>query len=151
MLDGGSADQQEVSLRILLLAGLGPYFKQGSDLVGSLFDPALAQSQPCLGDPSRPHWDLQDLHFDTPDGKRHRLLRSEKSGSLSLSIDGPPIVERKPIPNLSASTVSSILQRCDVDLEYLPLDAVWDGDREPSTSVFDYIFVSTTFICDRVT
>ncbi|HEX8335350.1 MAG TPA: radical SAM protein, partial [Pyrinomonadaceae bacterium] len=95
-------------------------------------------------------FELHSLGFDGPDGRRHRLLRRERSGSLSLIVENQPAVERAPIPNLSGSTVLSILEQAEVDCEYLPLDAVWDGDREPSTDVFDCVLLSTTFICDRV-
>jgi hypothetical protein len=138
-------------MKVLLLAGLGPYFKQSTDLIGSLFEPEaadrFAQSAPGgLADGFR----LQSLSFDGPDGQTHRLLRRERSGSLSLIVENQPAIERAPIPNLSASTVLSILAQAGVEYEYLPLDAVWDGDREPSTDLFDCILLSTTFICDRV-
>lgn len=138
-------------MKVLLLAGLGPYFKQSTDLVGSLFEPQTAEraARPASnGVPDR--FSLHSLSFDGPDGRRHRLLRRERSGSLSLIVENQPAIERAPIPNLSGSTVLSILEQADVECEYLPLDAVWDGDREPSTDVFDCVLLSTTFICDRV-
>ncbi|HWS52989.1 MAG TPA: radical SAM protein [Pyrinomonadaceae bacterium] len=138
-------------MKVLLLAGLGPYFKQSTDLVGSLFEPGgadrFARPSP---DGAHAGFDLRSLAFEGPDGRRHQLLRRERSGSLSLIVDDQPAVERAPIPNLSAATVLSILDHAGVDYEYLPLDAVWDGEGEPSAGAFDCVLLSTTFICDRV-
>jgi anaerobic magnesium-protoporphyrin IX monomethyl ester cyclase len=138
-------------MKVLLLAGLGPYFKQSTDLVGSLFDAEAAErfAQSAPGE-LLSGFRLQDLTFSGPDGQKHKLLRRERSGSLSLIVENQPAIERTPIPNLSASTVISILTQANVDYEYLPLDAVWDGDQDPSTDLFDCVLLSTTFICDRV-
>jgi tRNA A37 methylthiotransferase MiaB len=138
-------------MKVLLLAGLGPYFKQSTDLVGSLFEPGAAERFAQASHDGLPAgFRLQSLAFDGPDGRRHQLLRRERSGSLSLVVENQPAIERAPIPNLSGSTVLSILAQADVDCEYLSLDAVWDGDGEPSTDAFDCVLLSTTFICDRV-
>jgi radical SAM superfamily enzyme YgiQ (UPF0313 family) len=138
-------------MKVLLLAGLGPYFKQASDLKGTLFDPKTAGLLAEAGTVDiPPGFRLQNLMFTGPDGLPHRLLRSERSGSLSLTIGSNAQIERSPIPSLSASTLSSILMNADVDYEYLPLDAIWDGNCEPSSDSFSCILLSTTFICDRV-
>lgn len=138
-------------MKVLLLAGLGPYFKQSTDLVGSLFEPGGAGRSARRASGGLPGgFNLHSLSFVGPDGRRHPLLRRERSGSLSLVVGNQPAIERAPIPNLSGSTVLSILEQADVDCEYLSLDAVWDGDGEPSTDEFDCALLSTTFICDRV-
>jgi hypothetical protein len=65
--------QEEITMKALLLAGLGPYFKQSTDLLGTLFDsrsPAASE----LG------YRLQDFTFTAPDGSTHPLLRRERSG-----------------------------------------------------------------------
>lgn len=138
-------------MKVLLLAGLGPYFKQYTDLVGTLFDlhhpnwPISPTNGRALS-----QFRLQDLTFCGPNGQKRSLLRRERSGSLSLALEDQQEIDRAPIPNLSAGTLVSILAAAEVQFEYLPLDAIWDGEGEPSTDAFAYILLSTTFICDRI-
>jgi radical SAM superfamily enzyme YgiQ (UPF0313 family) len=134
---------------ILLLAGLGPYFKSHQDLSGSYFDRAsadrLAQEYRADGQPGLR---LANLYFAEKDGTRHQLLRHELSGSLSLVVGDLQDIERRPIPNLVAFTLQSILYRAELEHEYLPLENVWSGEREPVGDI-DMVLLSTTFICDR--
>jgi anaerobic magnesium-protoporphyrin IX monomethyl ester cyclase len=134
-------------VNVLLLAGLGPYFKQGSDLIGTLFDRAAVERLQNASSWLR-GFRLEDLSFTGWDGKSYPLLRREKSGSLSLSIGGQIQIERTPIPTLSASTLVSILTRAEIEHDYLSLEAVWEG-RAIHSSSFDCVLLSTTFICDH--
>ena len=138
-------------MKVLLLAGLGPYFKQATDLTGTLFDP---ERQREAHKSSKRNWiddfRLDDLGFEGSDGRRHALLRRERSGSLSLTLADEIAIERTPIPSLAASTLVSILTQAEIEHEYLPLDAIWDGVGEPSGHGFDCVLLSTTFICDHV-
>ncbi len=138
-------------MKVLLLAGLGPYFKQYTDLVGTLFElHSRALPLPPVNDETGSALRLQDLIFIAPDGQATPLLRRERSGSLSLIVENQPEIDRVPIPNLSAATVLSILSDSDIEHEYLPLDAIWEANGEPSSDAFDYVLLSTTFICDRI-
>jgi anaerobic magnesium-protoporphyrin IX monomethyl ester cyclase len=137
-------------MKVLLLAGLGPYFKQGSDLIKTLFDPKTTEQY--RHDAAR-YWpdqfQLDDLVFRAPNGNLHKLLRRERSGSLALNIDQRLMVERTSIPSLSASTLTSVLIRAAIDHEYLPLDRVWEDGTLANAGTFDCVLLSTTFICDR--
>jgi hypothetical protein len=139
-------------VKVLLLAGLGPYFKQSSDLTGTLFDPEATErlKQGPVGQRIR-EFRLDDLTFTGPDGKPYPLLRREKSGSLALSVSSQLQVDRTPIPSLSASTLVSILTSSEIDHELLPLDAVWDEWPGFVPGSFDCVLLSTTFICDHGT
>ncbi|MFD9317606.1 B12-binding domain-containing radical SAM protein [Streptomyces sp. NPDC060053] len=139
-------------MKLLLLAGLGPYFKSQDDLAGSFFDPASADRlQREYRVPGTPGLRLENLSFFGPTGTRHHLLRPERSGSLSLVVGELREVERAEIPNLVAFTLRSILHGAGLDHEYFPLDDVWHGGREPVSGDVDLVLLSTTFICDRHT
>jgi tRNA A37 methylthiotransferase MiaB len=135
---------------VLLLAGLGPYFKSREHLTGTFFDgvaaPELARSYGAGGSPPL---DLGRLYFTTRDGKRHSLLRWDRGGSLSLVVDDLVEIERPPLPHLTAFTLQSILHNAGIDFDYLSLDAVWSGDEEPPADDYEIVLLSTTYICDR--
>lgn len=135
-------------MKVLLLAGLGPYFKQAADLPGSLFDEEAGRAFDATAAGFSEPFRLRDLLVDV-DGGRYPLLRRESSGSLSLVVGGPPRFDRPPIPSLSGATLRSILWNEEIEHEYLSLDAVWDGHGEPGAGSYDCALVSTTFICDR--
>jgi tRNA A37 methylthiotransferase MiaB len=138
---------------ILLLAGLGPYFKSHEDLVGSFFDQAKADDlERTYRAHGQPGFRLDRLYFRDSNATAHQLLRRELSGSLSLVVGDLRTVERKPLPNLVAFTLRSILYNADLAHDHLPLDEVWaGGDAPPNEGDIDVVLLSTTFICDRHT
>lgn len=122
-------------MRVLLLAGEGPYFKNSEYLDGTLFDPEVAPTiERELAQCGLPGVTIGNLHYQ--DGGTWRpLLRSK----------------RELIPHLTAFTLDSILHRSGADYELFRLERVWDGQKEPSVERVDVVFLSTTFICERHT
>lgn len=138
------------TMRVLLLAGLGPYFKSRDDLTGSLFDEDSVESlRATYRDHGQRCVDLAELHFHDRDGQRIPLLRRERSGSLSLVLGGTTPTRRPPVPNLVGSTLQAILTAAGIDHEYRLLDVVWRGELADEPAEFDVVLLSTTFICDR--
>lgn len=135
-------------MRTLLLAGLGPYFKQTTDLDGTLFDAAWRPDDSWRAEGLDASL-LAALGFRTADGRWHHLLRPERSGSLALDVGEVHQIDRRPIPSLSASTLMSILRRSGFEFEYHDLDVVWSNSAEPTSGDVDAVLLSTTFICDR--
>lgn len=121
-------------MRVLLLAGEGPYFKNSEYLDGTLFDrehsERLERTFAAAGIPSLR---LDNLRFEE-NGEWQPLLRSK----------------RGQIPHLTAFTMASIVDRTGIDFELYRLERVWDETCEPSSS-FDVVLLSTTFICERRT
>ncbi|RKT53840.1 B12-binding domain-containing radical SAM protein [Saccharothrix australiensis] len=137
---------------LLVLAGLGPYFKSRDDLIGSFFDQVAAPTlEETYRDGGQPGFRLDSLCFRGPDGERHALLRPELSGSLSLAAGRLRTIERRPIPSLVAFTLGSILYHAGLDHEHLPLESIWAEEAEPRSGSIDLVLLSTTFICDRYT
>jgi anaerobic magnesium-protoporphyrin IX monomethyl ester cyclase len=122
-------------MRVLLLAGLGPYFKNGDYLDGTLFDAGAAEP---LG-----------AAYQRVAGRRVRLdaLRWRKNGT-DLPLMRPP---RVLLSHLTAATLRGILDRSEVEHEFFALEDLWDGTGEPPAGPFDVVALSTTFICDRRT
>lgn len=116
-------------MRVLLLAGLGPYFKNGDYLDGTLFDPATEVRR--VG--SR-RIDLGALR-SRRDGRELALLRPR----------------RALLSHLTAATVRGILERADVEHAFVPLEDVWAGTAVLPAGDIDVVALSTTFICDRRT
>jgi len=115
-------------MRVLLLAGLGPYFKNGDYLDGTLFDPGASTKR------------IGNRHVDLG------ALRWRRGADLALL--RPP---RVLLSHLTAATVRGILDRAEVDSEFFPLEDVWSGAVAPPGGAFDVVALSTTFICDRRT
>jgi anaerobic magnesium-protoporphyrin IX monomethyl ester cyclase len=122
-------------MRVLLLAGEGPYFKNSEYLDGTLFDrEAAPRIERELGLAGLPGVRIENLRYHA-DGAWRPLLRSK----------------RELIPHLTAFTLDSILHRTGADYELFRFERVWDGRKEPSAERFDVVFLSTTFICERHT
>jgi anaerobic magnesium-protoporphyrin IX monomethyl ester cyclase len=137
---------------ILLLAGLGPYFKSHDDLTGSFFDQKSADSlHRNYRSGGRPGFALDTMVFQDDQGRVHPLLRRQSSGSLSLVVGEMRTVEVKPIPNLVAFTLRSILHGAELEHRFVPLDEVWEERSVDATDDVDVVLLSTTFICDRLT
>ncbi|HEU5059602.1 MAG TPA: radical SAM protein [Kofleriaceae bacterium] len=122
-------------MRVLLLAGLGPYFKNGDYLDGTLFDAGAAEE---LGAVYR-RLAGRPVQLDA--------LRWRKNGT-DVPLLRPP---RVLLSHLTAATVRGILDRSEVEHEFFALEDLWAGTGEPPPGPFDLVALSTTFICDRRT
>jgi tRNA A37 methylthiotransferase MiaB len=117
-------------VRLLLLAGEGPYFKNNTYYDGSLFD-STARARTGEYFAALGGMDLSQL----------RILDGPLAGR-------PALVPKRGIgPHLSSYTVEAILAETRHEVELFGLDGVWDGDREPAIDP-DLVLLSTTFICD---
>lgn len=125
----------ETQMRVLLLAGLGPYFKNGDYLDGTLFDAGAA--------------DALGAAYQRIAGRRVRLdaLRWRRNGSDQPLLRPPRVL----LSHLTAATLRAILDRSEVDHEFFALEDVWAGSAEPPAGPFEVVALSTTFICDRRT
>ncbi len=128
-------------MRMLLLAGFGPYEMGSKALDGTLFAPATT-----------PH--LQDSYRRLA-GRPVDLGQLWYRGYRSAHDHTPewrPLLRpyRGSVPHLSLQTVRAILETTDVELEVFDLDDLWLG-KSPRGSDFDVVGLSTTFICDAYT
>jgi anaerobic magnesium-protoporphyrin IX monomethyl ester cyclase len=121
-------------LRVLVMAGEGPYFKNSEYLDGTFFDqetaPVLARKYASAG---QPPVTLDALHCRGPVGVQP-LMRSKKGV----------------VPHLTSFTLDSIMRLTDTEYELFRLERLWEGG-EPRMQRADVTLLSTTFICDRHT
>jgi hypothetical protein len=120
-------------MRMLLLAGMGPYTVNMKMMDGTILAPkgatqARDQFTALLGrplDPSRFRWGAA----------------------------GPPLLRpsRGVMPHLSTEAVRSILDTTEVEYEIVDLSDVWRGIETVPAGPFDVVGLSTTFICDAGT
>lgn len=117
-------------MRVLLLAGFGPYEMGSKALDGTLF---------------ARNGDRQVEHA-------YQRLVGRPFDLAHLTYAGQPLLRayRGSVPHLSLQTVRAILETTDVDLEVFDLEDVWLG-KEPAGTGFDVVGLSTTFICDAYT
>jgi len=117
-------------MRVLLLAGFGPYEMGSKALDGTLF---ARGANPQVHD-------------------TYRRLIGHPFDLEGLTHGGQPLLRtyRGSMPHLSLQTVRAILETTDVDLEVFDLDDLW-LDKEPRGTRFDVVGLSTTFICDAYT
>lgn len=133
-------------MHVLLLAGLGPSFKNEPILAGSLFDETSA---PGLARDYYGRLHLSSLRF-ARGGRSYPLLRPLKGrGSLSLRLEGLDPARTVSMPHLTTYTLEAILQGAGVDYEVYPLPQVWANGAEPRSDQVDAALLSTTFIWDR--
>jgi anaerobic magnesium-protoporphyrin IX monomethyl ester cyclase len=117
-------------MRVLLVAGLGPYFKNSEYLEGTLFDSQADLHRRYLELGGR-DVSLASMTFHR-DGVSHPIFRAPKSA----------------MTNLTAATLRSIVSGAGIEHEVLSLEDWWDGKSAPSNDRFDVVGLSTTFICD---
>lgn len=119
-------------MKILLLAGLGPYLVNENYLDDTLFtNEENARLNRIVGRPIK----LSNLSINSG-GKNKNILRPRS---------------QLPMPNLSAYTLMHILSEKNFDYDYFDLEYVWSGKKEPNKFEYDVILLSTTFICDFYT
>ena len=133
-------------MRMLLLAGLGPYEMGSKALDGTLFarGPNIQVQESyrrLVGHPV----DLGRLWH----GKRPH---PNGQGPEAHDAAAGPLLRpyRGSVPHLSLQTVRAILETTDVELEVFDLEDLW-LDKEPRGTDFDVVGLSTTFICDAYT
>lgn len=120
-------------MRVLILAGEGPYFKNDTYLSGSLFDTAAGTALDAyFAGLGTPH--LDQLIYRDAKGAPQPLLRSKRDF----------------VPHLSTYTLETIMRTTDADFEIFSLRSVWDNITEPAQTP-DVVMLSTTFICEGQT
>ncbi len=120
-----------MSLRVLLISGLGPSFLNTHALEGTLLEEKIAPgvSSAYARMAGRPV-DLRQFRIGGEHGTP--LLRPWLGTA----------------PHLPTATVRSILEAHDIEYEWLSIDAIWHGNAEPPPGRFDVIGLSTTFVWD---
>ena len=122
-------------MRLLLMAGFGPYSVSFNALDGTLFSADISARSAetyrrWLGRP----FEFSNLRYEGS-GISHGLLR--------------PVNEDA--PHLTSAVVRSILEQANIEHETFDLEGVWSGAGEPEGNRFDVVGLSTTFICDPLT
>ncbi|MEU4244951.1 radical SAM protein [Actinoplanes sp. NPDC026619] len=117
-------------MHALLLAGLGPTYKNSAYVDGSLFAPETAAAAPAmLARASSTGFTLGQLSFEHG-GDRYPLLRPR----------------RDTIPHLTTFTLESILMAAEQPYTLQPLEGVWDGTATAPAHDVDVVLLSTTYI-----
>jgi len=119
---------------VLVLSGEGPYFRNSTYYVGTMFDEQASRPlAPELTEHPLGELRLTDLRYS--DGSGWRPLLRPKRGA---------------VPHLTSYTLESILLAAERPFELVDLLDVWDASRDPADR-HPIVFLSTTFICDRRT
>lgn len=119
-------------MRILLLAGLGPSWPQGSAFYNSNMLASTFLDGECYHTGLKRNLKKDDFYIKLRDGGTKKLFRYRNG------------IEK----NLSSLTLESILEQCKCDYEFVDLERVWQNEAIKFDKEFDYIFLSTTFICN---
>lgn len=119
-------------MRVLLLAGLGPYFKNGDYLDGTLFDPDARSGL------EETYRRIAGRAIDLAD------LRWGKNGASTPLLRPPRVL----LSHLTAATLEGILNAHNIEHEFFSLEDMWSRQPGPA-GPFDVVALSTSFICDR--
>lgn len=123
------------SMRVVLISGLGPTFKN-FDYPGfkdTLFDPVASKHL------KNTYFRLEEGTFDLNslrykyDGKTHKLLRP-RTGK---------------IPHLTTVTLQSILNNNNIEYDFIDLQDIWTENPYPIYEDQTLVLLSTTFICNQ--
>ncbi len=121
-------------MKMLLMAGLGPYVMGTKTMEGTLFERDGAEKlREAYTELAGAPIDLNNFRHGGPHGQR--VLRPA----------------RGVMPNLSTATVRSVIEKTGIDYEIFDLEDLWSKSRDPSHSDYDIVGLSTTFICDQFT
>jgi radical SAM superfamily enzyme YgiQ (UPF0313 family) len=120
-----------MSLRVLLVSGLGPAFLNTHALDGTLLNDQIAP------DVAAGYQRLAGRPVDL------RAFRAGGSGGELLLRPWRGVA-----PHLPTATVRSILESHDIDHDWVSTDAIWYGKTEPPAGDFHVVGLSTTFIWD---
>lgn len=118
-------------MKVLLLAGLGPTYKNSTYLSGSLLDRdhGSRYAREYLRETSLDGFELNELGFEHA-GARYPLLRPRRAS----------------VPHLTTFTLTAILRQAGADFVHVSTDRVFGGeDREPVPHA-DVVLVSTSYI-----
>jgi anaerobic magnesium-protoporphyrin IX monomethyl ester cyclase len=119
-------------LRVLLVTGLGPSFKNHDYLANSLFDRNSAEH---LRVGYYGGFDIDQLCFDLR-GRTYPLLRPRRGA----------------IPHLTTFTLESILHGIDgVEYDVLRTERIWIGEHIQLNKDYQWLLVSTSFVWDQAT
>ncbi|MBR4672472.1 MAG: radical SAM protein [Bacilli bacterium] len=119
-------------MKILLLSGLGPSWPQGSAFYNSNMLEHTFLDKECYHEGLKRNISKKDFYIYDSNGDEKSLFR-ERNG-----------IEK----NLTTLTLEGILNDCDCEYEYLDLEKVWNNFDYQNGDDIDYIFLSTTFICN---
>lgn len=118
-------------MRILLLSGLGPSWPQGSAFYDSKMLATTFLDNDCYHAGLKRVLSKDDFYIVNGNDKQ-KLFRY-RSG-----------IEK----NLTSLTLEGILDSCSCDYTFFDLERVWNNEKISQDKCFDYIFLSTTFICN---
>lgn len=114
-------------MKVLLLSGLGPAFKNLSYYEGTFLAAGAATYHAGL-----------DMRINAS-SLWYRM------GNVDVPVLRP---NQRLAPSLTTATLSCVLRRSGHDFEVFPLEDVWANSREPSWTHVDVVALSTTFICN---
>jgi anaerobic magnesium-protoporphyrin IX monomethyl ester cyclase len=132
-------------VKVLLVSGLGPSFKDQHVLANSSFlEPRGAGA-----------YDLSRLRIHSR-GALVPLLRRRGSAypvrptaESQISVNANDKAEAN--PHLTTFTLRSILERARIDYDFYPIERIWEGGDGKLLGCYDVVLLSTTFIWDRRT
>lgn len=121
-------------MRVLLLSGLGPSFRNSAYLTGSFFDGSDGpnNARDYLRGTPLSDFDLRQLAFRHR-GETYPLLRPR----------------RHEYPHLTTFTLLSILERAAVDVVHLDAAALWAGTAVAPSGPIDAVLLSTSYIWNQ--
>ena len=119
-------------MKILLLSGLGPSWPQGSAFYDSNMLNQTFLDKDCYHDGLKREISLDDFYLKNTNGEIIKLFRKRNG------------IEK----NLTSLTLEGILNNCNCEYQYLDLEKVWNNIKIEENKDIDYIFLSTTFICN---
>ena len=119
-------------MKILLLSGLGPSWPQGSAFYDSNMLNQTFLDTDCYHDGLKREISLDDFYLKNTNGEIIKLFRKRNG------------IEK----NLTSLTLEGILNNCNCEYQYLDLEKVWNNIKIEENKDIDYIFLSTTFICN---
>ena len=119
-------------MKILLLSGLGPSWPEGSAFYDSNMLSHTFLDKECYHEGLKRSISTNDFYITLANGKTIPLFRLRNG------------VEK----NLTSLTLEGILSKCDCEYKYVDLERVWNDETIDDYKDINYIFLSTTFICN---
>jgi len=119
-------------VNILLLSGLGPSWPQGSAFYNSNMLHKTFLDSDCYHQGLKMNISTNDFYI------------------LNLQLEEIPLFRKRNgvEKNLTSLTLENILKKCNCSYKYVDLEKVWNDEKIDIDMDIDYIFLSTTFICN---
>ncbi|MFI1409869.1 B12-binding domain-containing radical SAM protein [Streptomyces sp. NPDC020707] len=123
-------------MRVLLLSGLGPTFKNSDYLDGTMLDPEYGRktAQNYLAGSDLSEFQLNRLGFRYG-GREYALLRSRK----------------QTVPHLTTFTLECILEQAGVEFDHFSTLDIWEGSGTIPGGDYDAVLLSTSYIWNAST